>query len=239
MDFQRLTFSRWVSTLLCSLAFSIASSVITGVITRNASSAMLTWIIASSALLSFFSKVDIFSIKWMRKIFGSATIFDWDDVNQGTLSINKRLLEDGYIPTHIVGTGRGGSILSALISGNLLKDRHIPFSSFDRKYFKDGMGMRKAELLQGIDLGHCDLTRVLLVAGDVVTGITAQRFKEFLISKGAQDIRFAVLAKCPNPAMEPDYFYKEFLSEKGLHFPWMICSNYTRYCTEKGEKMKI
>ena len=238
MNSRRLTFSRWASSLLFSILVSSISSIIAKFATDDISSAKSIWIIVCIALLSLFSKIDIFSCEWMRKIFSSVTIFDWHDVNQGALSINKKLLEDGYIPTHIVGIGRGGSILSALISGNLLKDKHIPFSAFDRKYSKDETGMRKAELLHGIDLGHCDLTRVLLVAGDVVTGITAQRFKELLISKGVKEIRFAVLAKCPTPAMEPDYFYKEFLSEKGLHFPWMICSNYTRYSTDRGEQVK-
>lgn len=238
MNFRRLTLSRWASSLVFSILVSTLSSLITGLVTDDIFSAQSIWIIVCIVLLSIFTRVDIFSWEWMRKTFSSVTIFDWHDVNQGALSINKKLLEDGYIPTHIVGIGRGGSILSALISGNLIKDKHIPFSAFDRKYSKDETGMRKAELLHGIDLGHCDLTRVLLVAGDVVTGITAQRFKELLISKGVKEIRFAVLAKCPNPAMEPDYFYKEFLSEKGLRFPWMICPNYTRYSTDRGEKVK-
>jgi phosphoribosyl transferase domain len=155
---------------------------------------------------------------------------EWDDVCRGAEDINKQLRDTGYIPTHIIGIGRGGAILSALISGNLIHAPHpIPFTAIERKYSTNKVGMRQVSSLQGIGLGQCDLSRVLLVASDVVTGTTAGYFMQFLINQNAGDVRFAVLVACPHSTVKPDYRYKEILTDEGLHFPWMLSDNYQRY----------
>lgn len=166
----------------------------------------------------------------LRLLHKRDVTLDWDDVCDGANEINKQLRNEGYVPTHIIGIGRGGAILSALISGNLIHAPHpIPFTAIERQYSTNQVGVRQVTSLEGIDLGKCDLSRVLLVASDVVTGTTAGYFKQFLTVQNAGDIRFAVLVACPHSTVKPDYWYKEILTDEGLHFPWMLSDNYQRY----------
>lgn len=180
-------------------------------------------------MLYILGRVDIFRIDFIRRLLGREKSFDWEDVSRGAEYINERLRTTGYIPTHIIGIGRGGAIIGALISGNLIEKKHIPFTMFERKYNKNEIGMRSANLLSGVSLKDADLSRVLLVAGDVDTGITAKRFIEFLTQENAKEIRFAVFAQTINADKDRvDYAYEQFTSSKDVIFPWMLCSNYTR-----------
>ena len=60
--------------------------------------------------------------------------YTWTDVENGVKSIREKLIMDNYIPSLLVGIGRGGAIVSSLLSGNMLTGRHIPFIALERKY---------------------------------------------------------------------------------------------------------
>lgn len=204
--------SHWLSL---NLQITLAAALILALVVFVVSLRHTNWSL-SGRLLRLLNKRDV--------------TLEWDDVCRGAEDINKQLRDTGYIPTHIIGIGRGGAILSALISGNLIHAPHpIPFTAIERKYSTNKVGMRQVASLQGIGLGQCNLSRVLLVASDVVTGNTAGYFMQFLMNQNAGDIRFAVLVACPHSAVKPDYRYKEILTDEGLHFPWMLSDNYQRY----------
>ena len=150
-------------------------------------------------------------------------VYTWRDIENGVKDIREQLIIDNYIPTLLVGIGRGGAIVSSLISGNMIKGRHIPFIALERKYNEE-RGMRKASLFDDV-IFKKDLNRVLLVAGDVYTGGTAGVFIDFLEGLGAKEIRFCVFAKVNSTTRKPDYFSVS-TNVTNLTFPWMLSPNY-------------
>ncbi len=221
---------------LSALVDSIIAGVVSGLLLQWFSQNIRVTLAAAFILAVVIFVLSLRHTNWslsarlLRLLNKRDVTLEWDDVRQGAEYINKQLRDTGYIPTHIIGIGRGGAILSALISGNLIHAPHpIPFTAIERKYSTNQVGVRQVASLAGIDLGQCNLSRVLLVASDVVTGTTAGYFKQFLTDQNAVEVRFAVLVACPHSTVKPDYWYKEILTDKGLHFPWMLCDNYQRY----------
>lgn len=149
--------------------------------------------------------------------------YTWIDIENGVKNIKEQLISDNYIPSLLVGIGRGGAIVSSLLSGNMIRGKHIPFIALERKYNED-RGMRKASLFDDV-IFKKDLDKVLLVAGDVYTGDTAGVFIDFLERLGAKEIRFCVFAKVNSTNRKPDYFSVETNVTK-LTFPWMLSNNY-------------
>lgn len=222
----------WLFALVDSIIVGIVSAPLSHWLSLNLQITLVAALIL--ALVVFV--ISLRHVNWslsgrlLRLLNKRDATLEWDDVCRGAEDINKQLRDTGYIPTHIIGIGRGGAILSALISGNLIHAPHpIPFTAIERKYSTNKVGMRQVSSLQGVGLGRCDLSRVLLVASDVVTGTTAGYFMQFLTDQKAEEVRFAVLVACPHSAVKPDYRYKEILTDEGLHFPWMLSDNYQRY----------
>lgn len=149
--------------------------------------------------------------------------YSWDDINQGVACLMENLRNDGYIPSLLVGVGRGGCIISALLSGNMIKDKHIPFIALEREY-EEEKGMKTAKLFEEVILSK-KLDRVLLVAGDVFTGKTAKAFMDYLLLQGAKEVRFLVFTKVNSTNLTPDYYYTSTDVTK-LFFPWMLTDNY-------------
>lgn len=239
MELSKHDHYKWISTILVSLLTAIISSVIPSIIVQYQNPK--AWLISALFLFVIILGLQLLvQSKRFIRFWRKETIINWNDVCNGVLFLNDQLVKSDYIPTHIVGIGRGGAILGALISGNLLETKHIPFSSYERKYNKDGTKMRTVDLFDGVSLGEdVNLSKVLLVAGDVGTGLTAKAFTSWLNDQGAKEIRFAVLIKSPSPAKLPDYFYKTFWTEQGLSLPWMISQNYKRYIIYGSEIEKI
>lgn len=150
--------------------------------------------------------------------------FTWKDINKGTMDLKQQILDSGYMPTMLVGIGRGGAVVSSLLSGCLRKNSHVPFIALERKY-ENVSGMKKASLFDDVDFSK-DLDRVLLVAGDLVTGETARVFYDFLQKKGAKDIKFLVFVMVTTSNRKPDYYYKKTNIGK-FKFPWMLTGDYS------------
>ena len=55
----------------------------------------------------------------------------WRSAQKAALKITSEMVRDGFLPTLIVGIGRGGAIMGAMISGCL---GHRPLVVIDRKY---------------------------------------------------------------------------------------------------------
>ena len=149
--------------------------------------------------------------------------YTWVDIENGVKNLREQLINDNYIPSLLVGIGRGGAIVSSLLSDNMLKRKHIPFIALDRKYNEE-RGMRKASLFDDVVFKK-DLDKVLLVAGDVYTGDTAGVFIDFLEGLGAKEIRFCVFVKVNSTKRKPNYFSTSTNVNK-LTFPWMLSNNY-------------
>lgn len=147
--------------------------------------------------------------------------FSWKEVDKLTKKLIRQISDDMFVPDVIVGIGRGGSILGALLSGNLRtpgKNRNVPLLVVDRIY--EWINGERVEVENKmIDFSPLAGKKVLLVAGDVLTGGTMKFFLHEIESVGVKEIKTACLVKGVASTYHPDYFGKEITGD--FHMPWM------------------
>jgi broad specificity phosphatase PhoE/hypoxanthine phosphoribosyltransferase len=128
----------------------------------------------------------------------------------------------GYSPTVIVGIGRGGAIVGALLS-SLLNNR--PLLVIDRVYVWS-QGRRYDDMICHLPLPKELIDRVLLVAGEVHTGNTMRLYYKFFKDMGAnQVLRAAPYVQIGST--EP-VEYKALETKKEMLLPWMFSDHYKR-----------
>lgn len=154
----------------------------------------------------------------------------WSNVDKYSKRIIAQISKSNFVPELVVTIGRGGAIVGSILSGNLPTkgslshnipilgtDRIYTWNSGERDEFKDNL----------IDLTPLSGKRVLLVAGDVVTGETIKLYAHNLISVGVIELRTACLVKSVGSAYKPDYYGKEITAK--FKMPWMYKGyNYIR-----------
>lgn len=153
----------------------------------------------------------------------------WRFVEKSVKAIGHKLTGDDFSPTLIVGIGRGGAIVGAMLSGVL---GHRPLFVIDRKYEWKG-GRRIDGIFESLRIS-LGLEKVLLVAGEVHTGNTMKLYYDYFKKIGANEIRRATLyyEKGATEYVE----YKGFeSSKKNLHMPWMITKEYRRQSLSEDE----
>ncbi len=147
--------------------------------------------------------------------------FSWVEINKLTKKLINQMSRDMFVPDVIVGVGRGGAILGALLSGNLRvpdKRRNIPLLGVDRMYeWHDGKRIEVENKM--IDFEPLKGKKVLLVAGDVLTGGTMKFFLHEIEQVSPKKVRTACLVKGVTSAYRPDYFGKEITGD--FRMPWM------------------
>lgn len=156
--------------------------------------------------------------KWLKPL----QKITWKNVQKGVLYLKDKLIHDNYYPTLIVGIGRGGSIVGALISGTL---GNVPILVIDRVY-EWTAHQRKEGLFDEIKITK-NIEKVLLVAGELHSGNTAKKYTEYFKQIGANEVRMLTFMKEPYPTFKPDYFFIE-TNKSDIRFPWMLTKNYKR-----------
>lgn len=138
------------------------------------------------------------------------------------MNIVDKMTGDDFSPTLIVGIGRGGSIMGAMISGAL---GHRPLIVVDRKYeWKEGR--RIDDMVQRLPINY-GLERVLLVAGEVHTGNTMRLYYDYFKGLGAKEIRRATLYY-EKGSTEPVEYKSLVSTHTMLRMPWMFTKRYRR-----------
>ncbi len=151
----------------------------------------------------------------------------WPTVEKGVIKLKEELIRDKYMPSLIVGIGRGGSIVGALLSGCL---GHIPILVIDRVYdWQDNI--RRDDLSEEIKLSR-NLEKVLFVSGELHTGGTAKTYIEYFKKMGAKEMKYLTFAKDPYPAFNPDYYFIES-KKPDIQLPWMLTKEYRRESLSK------
>jgi len=147
----------------------------------------------------------------------------WRFAEKAAQKIADRMVKDNFSPTLIVGIGRGGSILGAMISGCL---GHRPLLVIDRKYEWKESG-RLEDIIFFVDVPASFLNRVLLVAGEIHSGGTMKFYYNYFKSLDTNEIRKAVMffeEECP---VNVEYIGIKS-SKKNILMPWVFSKNYMR-----------
>ena len=182
-------------------------------------------------MMKIYFEILIYILSFLGGIVSIVTIYrwcapykkiNWRTVEKGIVKLKEELISDNYVPSLIVGVGRGGSIVGALLSGCL---GHVPLLVIDRVYdWKDNI--RKDRLFEQINLSS-NLEKVLLVAGELHTGGTARVYIEYFKKMGAKQIKYLTFTKDRYPAFQPDFFYIE-TKKPDVRLPWMLTKKYKR-----------
>ncbi len=180
---------------------------------------IMTWLGYAFAAVGFLATIYKTVQVWLN-----LNVLSWKDVDRLSKRVIKRIACSGFHPDVIVTIGRGGAVFGSILSGNLPEGRgrpkksNVPILGVDRMYvWEDGQRSEVPNDL--IDLRPLTGKRVLLVAGDVLSGGTMKFHLEALRQVGAGDVRTACLVKGAATTLHPDYFGKEIPSD--FRMPWM------------------
>jgi probable phosphoglycerate mutase len=157
----------------------------------------------------------------------------WKVVEKATQRIVEQMAVDGFSPTLIVGIGRGGAIMGALVSGYL---GHRPLLVIDRKYiWKEGR--RIDDMLLHLRLPPELIKNVLLIAGEVHTGNTMRTYYNYFKNIGSKQVFRATFYYQEGCTEHLEYIGLK--SSKNLILPWMISKNYVRESLSEEEEKKL
>jgi len=147
----------------------------------------------------------------------------WKFAEKAAKKIAKEMTADNFSPTLIVGIGRGGAIMGALISGAL---GHRPLIVLDRKYlWKDGD--RIEDIIFKINVPEDFLKKVLIVSGEVHSGNTMKVYCKYFRKLGSKLIRRATLCYERGATIGVEYKGLE-TAKKNILMPWMFTKQYLR-----------
>ncbi len=157
----------------------------------------------------------------------------WRTAENTAKAIARQLALDKYMPTLILGIGRGGAIYGSLISGAL---GHVPLLVIDRKYEWKEIG-RVSNLMLPVKIQPEYLERVLLTAGAAHSGGTMRKYHEYLEHMGAKQIKRAVLFLEEGSPIPVEY-YGIKSSKKSTRLPWMFSKDYIRDDRDPNNTLK-
>lgn len=154
----------------------------------------------------------------------------WRKVERMVLRLCEDLRSEDFKPTLIMGIGRGGAVLGALISGVF---GHVPLIVIERHYnWTNGEG--RATEIEMPEALEERLERVLLVAGEVHTGNTMSLCLRSLREMGAGDVRTYALQCEQVTIFRPDEC--GIIRDGVIHLPWMLTRNYRKLDVEPPGK---
>ena len=182
---------------------------------------VLKWIGYVFAAVGFVGAVAKSIQVWMR-----LHVVTWKDLDRYSKKIIRHATREGYVPDVIVGIGRGGAVLGAVLSGNLpnpdpesgKRKVNIPLLCIDRIYRWE-QGRRYERKNDMVDLSGLAGKRVLLVAGDVMTGETMAYHLSQLQEISVGDVKTTCLVKGVAAIFNPTYVGKEVPAD--FRMPWM------------------
>lgn len=178
---------------------------------------ILTWLGYLFAVIGLLGTIWKSYQKWF-----SLKTFSWPDVDRACKKIINGILRDGFLPDIIVTIGRGGAIVGSIISGNLHarenEKLNISILGYDRAYrWIEGNRIEVRNEL--IELSPLRGQRVLIVAGDVLTGGTMKLFYSEIQKFEPSELKSACLLKGVTSVFSPDYYAIEVPGD--FRMPWM------------------
>ncbi len=149
--------------------------------------------------------------------------FSWKKAEKAAEKIAREMIADNFSPTLIIGIGRGGAIMGALISGCL---GHRPLLVIDRKY-EWKKGDRIEDMIFKVDIPKEFLEKVLIVAGEVHSGNTMKLYSRYVESIGGKDVRRATFFYEEGSTINVEYIGIKS-HKKNVLMPWMFSKSYLR-----------
>jgi hypothetical protein len=139
----------------------------------------------------------------------------WDEIYEMLLSLAEKIQRDGFCPDVIVGICRGGwppaRVMSDLLGNPKLANITVEF------YVDVAETKSKPVLTQPVSV-PVDGKRVLILDDVADTGKTLNLVKEYLLSRGAEQVKIGTIYYKPWSIVKPDYYERE--TRQWVVFPW-------------------
>lgn len=180
---------------------------------------IVTWLGYLFALIGFAATIYKSIQVWLN-----LKVLSWGDVDKCCKKVIKQIRNSGFKPDVIVTIGRGGAVFGAILSGNTSshKDKHqksnIPILGVDRIYEWEN-NCRNEIPNKMVSFAPLAGKKILLVAGDILSGGTMKFHLNQLEEVNVKGIRTACIVKGSSSTLHPDYFGKEILAD--FRMPWM------------------
>ena len=121
-------------------------------------------------------------------------------------------------PDTIVGLSRGG-LVSARILADFLQIRHIFVLGISLYDGIDKKG-KKPKIIQTLPSSAIKGKKVLLVDDVADSGLSLALAKEYLLKKGASELKIATIHYKPGSIIKPDYFVST--TQAWIVYPWEV-----------------
>jgi len=139
----------------------------------------------------------------------------WDEIYDMLLNLAEKIRKNGFRPDIIVGICRGGwppaRVMSDLLGNPRLANITVEF------YVDIAETKSKPVLTQPVSL-PVDGKRVLILDDVADTGRTLKLVREYLFSRGADQVKIATIYYKPWSIVKPDYYERE--TRQWVVFPW-------------------
>lgn len=138
----------------------------------------------------------------------------WSKVDEAIWTLTDYVRKD-FTVDMIVGIARGG-LIPAVRMSHIMDD--ILMRVMDVKFYTDIKEHTEMPEIT-VPLKEPVKGKNVLIVDDVAdTGKTLKVVKEDIETKGAKEVRIAVIARKPQSIIEPDYYI--FHTDKWIIFPW-------------------
>jgi hypoxanthine phosphoribosyltransferase len=180
---------------------------------------ILTWLGYAFAVVGFLATVYKSVQAWVN-----LNVLSWRDVDKLSKRVIRNIDDSGFCPDIIVTIGRGGAVFGSVLSGNLSgngcrsKKSNVPILGVDRMYTWEN-GQRIEVPNELVDFDPLTDKRVLLVAGDVLSGGTMRFHLDQLKKVGVAEVRTACLVKGAAATLQPNFVGKKIPAD--FRMPWM------------------
>ncbi len=138
----------------------------------------------------------------------------WSKVDEAIWTLTDYVRKD-YNVDMIVGIARGGLIPAVRMSHIM---DNILMRVMDVKFYTDIEEHTEMPEIT-VPLTESVEGKNVLIVDDVAdTGKTLKVVRDYILDKGAREVRIAVIAKKPQSIIDPDYYI--FQTDRWIIFPW-------------------
>lgn len=138
-----------------------------------------------------------FAVRFRRR-----TALTWGDIQPSMDDLIERVRQDVFDPEVVLGIGRGGAIVAAMVATRLKQDERFVFVDTMSESLKHGRKRVSIRFPESVpDLAG---KRVLIVVGELYMGLDLDAAIEFVEARQAAAIRTLTLLAGPTTIVKPD-----------------------------------
>jgi len=146
--------------------------------------------------------------------------FGWKQVDRLVLKLIEEMRARGFRPDLVIGVGRGGAIVAAMLAGNM---GHLPLVVLDT-ILEHEEGVSTVTFRFPDSCPPVRDRTVLAVVGELYSGEDLRHAIQFIARRHPRELKTASLLTHPAASVRPEFI--GLLSDKPLTAPWRLTDAY-------------